>query len=789
MQTVAVLGLFVLLTAVLLFPLSVQFWDHLPDWGDPLENTWVLASAGRALITDPLNLYHANIFYPYPNALAFSESQTASAVTGLPIWLATDNPILAYNFVFLAAFVLSGFNTYLLAYDLTQSRGGAILAGAAFAFWAYKFNHLSHINLVTLQWLPLVLFALRRSLIQDRRVFAILFAVTLVLQCLSSWYAALMTMLVVMAYLVYFFVFRRSQTNKRRVLQFAVSFAIALLPIALIALPYFQVSREMQFVRGLAEAERFSARPLSFLSVAPFNWLYQNLLPVAVGEALFPGIIVLFCAALGLRRRFPFPDRAFWIGAIVFFGLIAFGPVFQLSAELDIPSPFYRILYEIVPGFQGTRAPARFFVVGMLGLGLLAANGFGSVTKRLSARGRMLATAAVVALVCVETLALPIRTIAIETNAQIPAAYQWLREQPEGNVIELPVRVGDIEPITRAMYFSIFHERAMPLGYASFIPPTQNDILHTLQAALEAPSPRLYNLLREFGVRYVIVNQREQGAETVNTALAQLPEFEMVYQDATQRVYRVNAQAPAHSLKLGCLVPAYASPNTPMLLYLTAQHTRRYPIVNEDLSAHTVKLVWSDGTDKPFEQTLTVRLPYVLRERVEGVPIQVTAPGQSGEYRVSCVLDGNSAAAQESLVKVSADYQTTETPPRLELVKLDYALPESGAGGDIVTTAYWRRRAEVREPITMQVQLVAKDGTVMSEVKRPPVLYTYPVRLWRDNELVADEVALPIPANAPAGKYRIVIRAVNENTETAVPVRDPSGANVTEFSSKVFEIP
>ena len=45
-RTLAVLGLFVMLTVILLYPLSVQFGDHLPDRGDPLENTWVLASAG-----------------------------------------------------------------------------------------------------------------------------------------------------------------------------------------------------------------------------------------------------------------------------------------------------------------------------------------------------------------------------------------------------------------------------------------------------------------------------------------------------------------------------------------------------------------------------------------------------------------------------------------------------------------------------------------------------------------------------------------------------------------------
>ncbi len=782
------LGLFVLLTVVLLFPLSVQLSDHLPDWGDPLENTWVLASAGRALVTDPLNLYHANIFYPYPNALAFSESQVASAVMGLPVWLATGNPVLAYNFVFLGAFVLSGFTSYLLAYDLTRHRAGALLAGAAYAFWAYKFNHLSHLNLVTLQWLPLVLFALRRSLIQDRAVFAVLFAVTLVFQALSSWYAALMTLLVVAAYLCYFFLFRRRQTNKRRIAQFAIFFGIAMLLTTLVALPYFQVSRELQFVRGLEEAERFSARLLSFLSVAPFNRLYQDLLPVAFGEALFPGIIVLLCAALGLRKRYPFPDRAFWIAAILFFALISFGPVMQLGAGIKFPSPLYRILYEIVPGFQGTRAPARFFVVSMLGLALLAANGFGAVTQKMNAQTRALVTTIALALLCIEALAVPVRVIPIETNGRIPAVYDWLQRQPEGNVLEVPVRVGDIEPITRAMYFSIAHRRAMPVGYASFIPPTQADFLQTLNTALAAPSPRLPNLLREFDVRYVIVNRAQEGAGETDAALGQRSEFESVYEDESHRVYRVNSDAPEHPLKFGCLVPAYAAPNEPIILYLTAQHARRYPIVNRDLGEHEVSLDWLSAAGTMSEWRERVRLPYVLRERIEGVPVRMTAPSQTGEYRVTCALNGTVDSTTELRVQVAPEFQTNDASPQLELLKFDYTIPQTRASGDIITTAFWRRRGEVREPIAMQAQLVNKDGTVVSEVTRQPVLYTYPVRLWRDNELVADTIALPVPAETRAGPYHLVIRAINENTGAVVPIRDPNGASASEFVTGTFEI-
>ncbi len=787
LEQIGVLALFVLATGVMLFPLSIQFTDHVPDWGDPLENTWVLAWDAHALVDNPLDLYNANIFYPYPNALAFSESQLASAALGRPILFASNNPILSYNFVFLAAFVLCGFNTYLFVYDVVRNRGGALVAGAAFAFWAYKFNHLSHINLITLQWLALVLFSLRRALSQDRAVFSILFGVTLLLQALSSWYAALMTLLLVALYVLYRFVQQRGKWIWKRWGTFAICFGLALVPLALVGLPYFQVSGELQFARSLADAERFSARPLSFLSVSAFNLLYQNMLPRAVGEALFPGALVLLLALFGLRKRAFFADRAFWLMAIVFFGVLAFGPIFHLTSALEFPLPLYQFLYEFVPGFQGTRAPARFFVVGMLGLTLLAASGFAVVTKNVSARARNVLLAVALAVLCAEYLAIPLRLVGVETGVQVPNVYAWLQQQPAGNVLELPVATGDIEPITRAMYFSIYHGRAMPLGYASFIPPTQTDFLFTLNTALQTPSPRVPNMLREFGVRYVILHLDADNAEFYKHAFAQLPSFETVYEDATQRVYFINADAPAHPLQFDCLAPAYAAPNAPYIAYLTAQHGRRYPIVNDDLQTHRVTLTWQKGGDS-FTQTVNAKLPYVLRERAEGVALDVTAPGASGDYELSCALDGAAAPSLTQTVHISPAFQINDNSPLLELLDVKLAPNPPQRGGELIVTFFWRRRAEIRNGVVMQVDLQDENGNVISELAREPILYTYPVRLWREDELVADSYALPIPQDAPTGNYRVVIRAWNNDADAASVFRNPRGQATTEFSTEPFPL-
>ena len=53
---------------------------------------WNVAWVADALITHPRNLYHANIFYPHRNALAFSEANIGAGVLAVPAWALTGNP-------------------------------------------------------------------------------------------------------------------------------------------------------------------------------------------------------------------------------------------------------------------------------------------------------------------------------------------------------------------------------------------------------------------------------------------------------------------------------------------------------------------------------------------------------------------------------------------------------------------------------------------------------------------------------------------------------------------------
>ena len=61
-----------------------------------------------ATSTRSANFWNANIFYPEPLTLAYSEHLFAQAVQILPVYALTGNIILSYNLLFLSTFVLVG---------------------------------------------------------------------------------------------------------------------------------------------------------------------------------------------------------------------------------------------------------------------------------------------------------------------------------------------------------------------------------------------------------------------------------------------------------------------------------------------------------------------------------------------------------------------------------------------------------------------------------------------------------------------------------------------------------
>ena len=187
---------YLLLTIAATWPLTRGLSRDVPwDLGDPLLVMWILAWDCEQLlrllggdVSRIAGFFDANIFHPAPLTLAYSEHLIAQAVQILPVYALTGNPILAYNILFLSTWVLSGFGMYLLVRELTGSAVAAFVAGLMFAFAPYRVPQSGHLHVLSSQWMPFVLFGLRRYFDSRRRLPLVGAALALVLQCLSSGY-------------------------------------------------------------------------------------------------------------------------------------------------------------------------------------------------------------------------------------------------------------------------------------------------------------------------------------------------------------------------------------------------------------------------------------------------------------------------------------------------------------------------------------------------------------------------------------------------------------------------
>ena len=66
--------------AVLLFP-QLRHMDSVPDFGDPLLSMWRAGWVLQQLRGDPRGLFDANIFYPEPLTLTYSDSMLLPGLT------------------------------------------------------------------------------------------------------------------------------------------------------------------------------------------------------------------------------------------------------------------------------------------------------------------------------------------------------------------------------------------------------------------------------------------------------------------------------------------------------------------------------------------------------------------------------------------------------------------------------------------------------------------------------------------------------------------------------------
>lgn len=470
-------AVFALASVLLTFPVAWQASEAAAgDGADSqlfLWNHWWFAQA----LSEGQNPYATDaIYWPGGATLYFHTLSPVNALAATAL-APVMGGVAAYNVLIIASFALAAWGAYLLARDLTRSEPAAYVAGAAFGFTSYHYAHaLGHLNLVTHFWLPLfALFFLRYLRAPTRRdlLMSALMAVGAGWTDLSLLLnVALMAPLLAIGALV---VWRdgawRDLSWLRRAAMPGAAAAIGLAPLViLVVVGYLSTP-------GLGgfgdEAPRYSLDALSYAVPTPLLFLYGSVGVVLTPEGttteatVFAGFIVLALAAVGIARA-PRVEARPWLVAGGIFYVLSLGPVLQVAgARLGVPLPY--ALFAHVPLLNTLRTPARFALVVLLALAVLAAFGAASLLRRFAeARPRRAypIVAAIALLVALEGAVLPFPVSDVE-----PASiYDELALVPTTALVELPLhQPGYAGYAQNLAYLSAQTSHGIPIvnGYTS----------------------------------------------------------------------------------------------------------------------------------------------------------------------------------------------------------------------------------------------------------------------------------------------------------------------------------
>ena len=486
--------------AALLWPWPL----HLSTSGLPIPdfvgNVWVLEQNLHNWTTPGTGLVSSNAYWPHDKTFAYNEALFAQTLEYIVARALGASPLLAHNLTLFATFPLCGLGAALLAFELFGSRWGAFVAGLAFAFSAYRWDQFPHMQSLSLQWLPLMLWSMVRY--ERTRMFRTLVGIFTfaLLLATSSGYSAVLCAIAGGAALAFLLVRAES---RGAALRMAAALVLAAAAVYLIFTPYREAQQAFGMQRG-GEVIDWSARFNSFFKPSSYAvwphlaWLREQ---ATTQKPLYAGAVPLALAAMAVAVLWRNRAVRLMLAVGVACLLVALGPRIFIF-DVSFPGPF--ALLKELPVIGMLRTPSRIAAGTLLSIAVLAAAGL----SVLPIKARRLFAPILSLALLVETWP---KRLGPDLSREIPVpppTSAWLKAAPLGPVLELPWT--DPDGSAMYLYWSIVHWQPMLNGWGSFQPTGSlglGIIGHRWPTGFTA------RLFRGVGIRYVVVHSKDMTDE------------------------------------------------------------------------------------------------------------------------------------------------------------------------------------------------------------------------------------------------------------------------------------
>lgn len=560
---------------------------QLTEAADSRLNAWILDWVQRSILSAPLGILDTNAFYPARGTLTGSEHLLGVAVQMLPFRPLLSGAVGLHQLALVLSAVGLAATSFLAVRGWTGSSTAGFAAGAAAVMMPWRLTEISHLQLASVQWFPLIWWLLVRAVYRSPgRAEQAVLVIAVALQLLSSFYLAyfLSFSCGLLLALIGFGDARRRARLPRIAACLAPGYAL----LGLTALPY--LARQASDLRpGFDPALSFGLEHTFGLALPRLpGWLAGTSTPPLAPAAAFDlpaGVLVLALVAgvAALPGRSASRQSA-WTpelrGAVVGLWAVALlGFVFALGGSIElfgrrVPLPS-QLFAAVLPGFAMLRGPVRWWIVTSVAMPLLAGIGVAALERSRHGLARIATLALVLGglAASLEWFPVPARAAWDDPDAT-QRRYAALSALPPGPVVEVPFAgpLQSIELGSRALLASTLHWRPLVNGYTGYPPPS-----HSLLQRLGARLPErdaILQLGRLTGVRYFVVDQRDLAPREI--ALWHRHDAEGLlttrFADSTHRIYELRASAASGSAIDGLLAAkpgpttAEGVPRTPLAL-------------------------------------------------------------------------------------------------------------------------------------------------------------------------------------------------------------------------------
>jgi hypothetical protein len=477
-----------------------RFRTHLfADDGDGLQCYWNLWWVDQALTRLHRSPWFTDrLHYPHGTTLI---GHTLHPLNGLlAIGLQRIVPLAqAYNVLVIQSFLLGGLATFWLARAWDAAWVGALFAGAAFAFSEAHFAHAAgHLQLTSIEWLPLFLLAWTLLLSRPTPARGAIAGIALLLVILIDYYYFAYAVVAGTMLLAAHLVAQRRDLRaafRRLAVPLGVFTAVAGATAGAIVVALIR-SNASDALGGHPTNEL--GFDLAALLVPGWSWRFGSWTEGVWGHAshcyetaLHPSLAVSALAAYAWWRRRDVAGRgvAVWT-AVMVLGLVAsVGPVVRFAGW---PVPWvvgpYGVLEWLVPAVRLSGVPARAILLVALAAAMVAAFGLPLLWQT-----RPLAAATLVALFLLETAPGPM----IATPLAAPPWVGVLANQPDGGVVDR------ITPAPWTLFFQTIHHKPLSEGYLARIP---RSVILRDGVIVDAYDRGDFGMLcHRFGIRYAVL--------------------------------------------------------------------------------------------------------------------------------------------------------------------------------------------------------------------------------------------------------------------------------------------